>query len=44
MNGGSYTSVGNVIGHPSAEGNFFFDPEAAQIVISVLFLASLELP
>lgn len=34
MNGGSYSSVGNVIGHPSAEANFFFDPEAAHIVIS----------
>ena len=35
INGGSYTGVGNVVGNPSAEGNLFFDPEAAHIVISV---------
>ena len=39
MNGGSYSAVGNVIGHTSAEGNFFFDPDAAHIVMLVFILS-----
>ena len=33
--GGTSTGAGNVKSQPSAEGNFFYDPEAAHIVLSV---------
>ena len=35
INGGSYDGVGNVFDYPSVEGNFYFDPEAAHIVVTV---------
>ena len=37
INGGCYTGVGNAIGH-TGEGNFYFDPEAAHVVIQVIML------
>ena len=36
INGGNLYGVGNVVGSPSAEGNFFYDPEAVHIIFTVI--------
>ena len=43
INGGSSTAVGNVINSSGSEGNFYFDPESAHIVISVFISLIIEL-
>jgi purine nucleosidase len=35
INGGAFTGVGNVINSTGSEGNLYYDPEAAHIVITV---------
>ena len=35
VNGGAFSAVGNVVGSAGSEGNFMYDPESAQIVLSV---------